>query len=346
MAEYGMFSWSSTGELAEDTSDRAPEGIDTTGDMPHELEPSSAPDGLDGRAGGLIEAGPEARSGWEDAGLGHGSRGETGGACGTLRSRAEGAGRGSADDGDSGGGLGGGDDDGLSGADSGIDGVGISGGELGGDADGTGALTGAGGVLELDTTGADSTGALEGASALAPSGTAEGTAPPAAAAEDVSSSPEAGEFTEVGNEITAYENLIGNINAGFDPYDLNNGYANNCGSCAIATELRLSGANPSAVAEAKQIGTAREMEAITGKTQVSMTPEAIEAYAQAAGPGYHGIVGFDWKGTNDGHWVNVATSASGRVYVLDAQVGRAMLMSEYLDTYARPKATENWDLSR
>lgn len=252
----------------------------------------------------------------------------TDGMFGVRGGRGEVAGRGSADDGDVSGATGGAGDG------TGLDGDGL----------GTDGVSGDAGTSDLGTGGEVTPAANEG-TGLISSDADEGVLPVASVQPGEGIAPNT-EFTEVENEITAYENLIGGINAAtFDPHDLNNGFATNCGSCALAVELKLAGIDPEAVAEAKQIGTVSEMEALTGKTQVSMDPAQIEAFAHAAGPGYHGVVGFDWKGTSTGHWVNVVTSASGHVYVLDGQCGRAILMSEYLQIYARPEETEHWDLS-
>ena len=148
----------------------------------------------------------------------------------------------------------------------------------------------------------------------------------------------------VGQEIGEYERLMEDVNGNYDPFDLGSPYNVNCGSCAIACEMRLSGLDPEAVAEASNIGTVAEMNEATGKTQVPMAPSEIVAYAEQQGPGFHGVVGCDWKGTSDGHWVNVSVSPSGRVYALDGQCGQAMLFEEYVETYA--KGGINWDLSR
>lgn len=153
------------------------------------------------------------------------------------------------------------------------------------------------------------------------------------------------EETEIARELDAYEELIGPINPNFNPFDLSSPYASNCGSCAIACWERLSGANPEAVATPVQIGTRTEMDALTGMHQTPTTPAEILARAQEAGPGYHAIVGFDWSGADSGHWINVATSVTGRVYALDSQVGHAMLFTDYLQAVATPEETENWDVS-
>ncbi len=153
------------------------------------------------------------------------------------------------------------------------------------------------------------------------------------------------EFAEVGREIDGFEGMLAGVNENFDPHDLSSPYAENCGSCVLAVEARLSGADPEAVAGATPIFTVAEMNQATGMEQTAMTPAEIEAYAVAQGPGYHGVAGFDWVGSkNSGHWVNIACSESGRVYVLDGQVGRAMLLSEYVDVWYKDQ-TENWDLS-
>ena len=153
------------------------------------------------------------------------------------------------------------------------------------------------------------------------------------------------EETEIARELDAYEELIGPINPNFNPFDLSSPYASNCGSCAIACWERLSGTSPEAVATPVQIGTRAEMDALTGLHQTPATPAEILARAQEAGPGYHAIVGFDWSGADSGHWINVATSETGRVYALDSQVGHAMLFTDYLQAVATPEEAENWDVS-
>lgn len=143
------------------------------------------------------------------------------------------------------------------------------------------------------------------------------------------------QFEEVGAEIDSYEAMLEDINPNFDPFDMDSPYAENCGDCVLATAARLSGLDPEAVAGPVNVGTIDEMNAATSMQQVGMTPAEIEAYAREQGPGYHGIAGFDWERTNSGHWVNIATSETGRVYVLDAQCGRAILLSEYVISYAK-----------
>ncbi|HIW75917.1 toxin glutamine deamidase domain-containing protein [Gordonibacter sp.] len=145
-------------------------------------------------------------------------------------------------------------------------------------------------------------------------------------------------------EIEEYDKSIEGINELFDPFDWGSPYNKNCGSCAVACEMRLSGQDPEAVADARAILSIREMNEMTGKVQTPMTPQEIIAFAKQQGPGYHGIVGFDWKGENEGHWINVGVSPSGRVYALDAQCGQTVLFDEYVKSYA--KAGINWDLSR
>lgn len=186
--------------------------------------------------------------------------------------------------------------------------------------------------MDAALTGASATTAVPGGELAAPS---ETTGPLDAVDVDA----------EVGREIKAYEALIGPINPHFNPFDLNDPYSNNCGSSVLACMGRLNGSNPEAVAGPVQIGTVAEMNALTGMHQTPTTPEAIQAYAEAAGPGYHAIVGLDWVGTNSGHWVCVSTSPSRRVYCLDPQSGAVSLFSEYVKNTAPPGVAENWDIS-
>lgn len=156
---------------------------------------------------------------------------------------------------------------------------------------------------------------------------------------------EAVELNElVSREIDEYEQTMDGVNVSFDPFDIESPYNTNCGSCALACEMRLSGEYPEAVAGARNVGTPHEMNEATGKVQVSMDPREIVEFAKQQGPGYHGVVGFDWADTRDGHWINVSVSPSSHVYALDAQCGRAILFDEYVETYA--KNGTNWDLSR
>ncbi len=245
------------------------------------------------------------------------------------------------------------------------------GGELSGGSGGDG-ISGSGDGLENSSGSLSATGSEGATGFTAATATAEGTAAAATDAGAAEIAPHAPEIlvpaelpplaprvdesttgtldamseeTEIARELDAYEELIGPINPNFNPFDLSSPYASNCGSCAIACWERLSGTSPEAVATPVQIGTRAEMDALTGLHQTPATPAEILARAQEAGPGYHAIVGFDWSGADSGHWINVATSETGRVYALDSQVGHAMLFTDYLQAVATPEEAENWDVS-
>ena len=147
---------------------------------------------------------------------------------------------------------------------------------------------------------------------------------------------------EIADEIGEFEGLMDGINPGFDPFS-DGPSSTNCGACALALEARLSGADPDAVAGLGNVGSVAEMNRATGMEQVTMSPSAIASYAESMGPGYHAIVGFDRASGNDGHWFNVAVSASGRVYALDSQCGMAAPFGEYVKNYADDGV--NFDIS-
>lgn len=91
----------------------------------------------------------------------------------------------------------------------------------------------------------------------------------------------------------------------------------NCGKCAAAVYQRLNG-DSSAVAG---LGTysIEEMNALTGRTQMSMTPGEIERYLIGQGPGAHVVVGVD-RASGAGHWFN-AYYDGHRVYTIEGQGG-------------------------
>lgn len=91
----------------------------------------------------------------------------------------------------------------------------------------------------------------------------------------------------------------------------------NCGQCAAAVYQRMNG-NNNAVAG---LGTysISEMNAITGRTQTTMTPEQIASYLQTQGAGAHVVVGVD-RASGAGHWFN-AFYDGRQVYTIEGQGG-------------------------
>lgn len=151
-----------------------------------------------------------------------------------------------------------------------------------------------------------------------------------------------GKRLEISETSEQFEKVMEGINPGYDPFS-DGPRSTNCGACAIALEARLSGVDPEAAAGLANIGTAEEMERITGMLQASASPGEIENHARFMGPGYHSIVGFDRAESQDGHWFNVAVSDNGRVFALDSQCGIAMPFDEYIKAYARDGV--NFDIS-
>lgn len=144
---------------------------------------------------------------------------------------------------------------------------------------------------------------------------------------------------EVEEERQRLEGLLDGVNPGYDPF-VDNEFAYNCGACARAVELRLSGVDPFAKAGVDNIATAGEMEALTGKVQVRHTPEEILAHAEGQRVGYETIMGIDYVRGN-GHWVNLVRGEAG-VYILDGQCGRAWTLAEYVELYHDCVAV--WDI--
>lgn len=91
----------------------------------------------------------------------------------------------------------------------------------------------------------------------------------------------------------------------------------NCGKCAAAVYQRLNGDSNAAAG----LGTysIEEMNALTGRTQTSMTPGEIEQYLIGQGPGSHAVVGVD-RASGAGHWFN-AYYDGYRVYTIEGQGG-------------------------
>lgn len=111
---------------------------------------------------------------------------------------------------------------------------------------------------------------------------------------------------------------VGDINPNFDPFDMDSPYCNNCGSCALAVEKMLDGAE-NAEASDVNIGTVAEMEDLTGMTQMKMDYVDIENYLHMQGPGSHGIVGID-RVDGPGHWFNAYFDGKN-VVCIDGQTG-------------------------
>lgn len=142
---------------------------------------------------------------------------------------------------------------------------------------------------------------------------------------------EAREQLVVSKETAEYENIIDGVNPNFDP-NVDNAYARNCGGCAFSTWERLSGIDPAAQADWRNIGTIGGMEQACDMHFEESTPEQIEQFARSQGPGWHGMCAMQWPPDGEtGHWVNLATSETGHVYVLDSQCGEVSLLRDYVE---------------
>lgn len=99
-----------------------------------------------------------------------------------------------------------------------------------------------------------------------------------------------------------------------DPYDP---FSMNCGSCALAVFRKLEGG------ELKQATTrtysVEEINQLTGRVHVPMTPEQIRSYLIAQGIGAHAVIGIDREGM-PGHWFNAYYDGED-VYTIDGQTG-------------------------
>ena len=141
---------------------------------------------------------------------------------------------------------------------------------------------------------------------------------------------EAREQLVVSKEISEYESIIDGLNPNFDP-NVDNEFSRNCGHCTFATWLRLSGANPEAQADWRNIGTISGMERACNMQFADCTPRQMEQFAHAQGPGWHGMCAMEWPPDGEtGHWVNLATSKTGHVYVLDSQCNEVSLLRDYV----------------
>ena len=118
--------------------------------------------------------------------------------------------------------------------------------------------------------------------------------------------------------LSDIDGWLGDINPNYDSYDTSSPYCQNCGSCAYAVYRRLEGDND-ICASAENIGYNKDMEALTGMEQVSMSPEEIESRLLEQGDGAHAIIGID-RSSGAGHWFNAAC-VDGKVVVIDGQDG-------------------------
>lgn len=141
---------------------------------------------------------------------------------------------------------------------------------------------------------------------------------------------EAREQLVVSKEVSEYESLIDGVNPNFDP-NVDNAFSRNCGGCAFATWLRMSGVDPEAQADWRNIGTISGMEQACNMQFAECTPHQMEQFARAQGPGWRGMCAMEWPPDGEtGHWVNLATSKTGHVYVLDSQCHEVSLLRDYV----------------
>ena len=123
------------------------------------------------------------------------------------------------------------------------------------------------------------------------------------------------------SDIATVEDIsqwVSDVNPNYDPFDYNSPYCNNCGSCALAVEQKLSGMELTE-ASAENIGTIEEMNNQSGMEQMKMDWPDIENYLKFEGPGSHGIVGID-RVDGPGHWFN-AYYDGNKVVAIDGQTG-------------------------
>lgn len=107
---------------------------------------------------------------------------------------------------------------------------------------------------------------------------------------------------------------LGQVNPGYDGDPLNPRSVN-CGSCAVAVHKRLNG-DSSAVATEESLWP-DEMAQQTGRPQIVMSPEEIEAALRSHGPGAHAVIGVDRR-SGAGHWFNAYFDGI-EVYAIDGQ---------------------------
>lgn len=107
---------------------------------------------------------------------------------------------------------------------------------------------------------------------------------------------------------------LAEVNPGFngDPFDPR---SSNCGKATLAVFNKLEG-NGLRKADLGTLSIS-EMEAATGRPQVSMSSSEIERRLVEAGPGSHAVVGVD-RSSGPGHWFN-AYYDGNRVVAIDGQ---------------------------
>src|SRR5690606_26195822 len=92
------------------------------------------------------------------------------------------------------------------------------------------------------------------------------------------------------------------INPNFDPFELDNGFATNCGHTSSILNDVLNG-QPVREAPGGSTLSLQQMADATGRPQAQATPAQIEATLRAAGAGSHCVVGID-RSSGPGHWFN------------------------------------------
>jgi hypothetical protein len=117
-----------------------------------------------------------------------------------------------------------------------------------------------------------------------------------------------------GASVEDIQGWLGNINPGYSPFSKR---GSNCGNCALAVFKTLNGG----AASDAGLGTLStdQMEAATGRKQISMSPSEIETLLRAAGPGSHAVVGID-RASGPGHWFNAYYDGHD-VWAVDGQTG-------------------------
>lgn len=131
---------------------------------------------------------------------------------------------------------------------------------------------------------------------------------------------------------------LSDINPGYtgDPFDPR---SSNCGMCAASVFARLEGIDPSAVAGTGTLSV-EQMEALTGRPQIPMTPSEMRDVLIAAGPGSHAVVGID-RTFGAGHWFNAYYDGE-RVVAIDGQSGEIV---DWPPDYGSPgNPVNNWDM--
>ena len=102
-------------------------------------------------------------------------------------------------------------------------------------------------------------------------------------------------------------------------------YEENCGACAFALEQHFNGQDLQMIATNKNIPTDSEMEAVTGKKCVDMSPKDIEQILYKQGAGAHLILGINRRNpitgrASAGHWFNVYYDGH-KIHTVDGQSG-------------------------